>query len=56
MIKDKHRIEESLRNRVYEEVYDHIRVLFRADGPFKGRIYFDSADDMVQEIKLRRKK
>ena len=39
-----------------DEVYEEIEKAFRSDDEFKGRIWFDEADDLIQTIKLRIKR
>jgi len=41
------------RNNGREDVLQMIEYVFQPSGAFKGRIYFDDADDLIREIKLR---
>jgi hypothetical protein len=41
------------RNNGREDVFSEIETVFSPMGSFKGRLYFDNADDLIRELKLR---
>jgi len=41
------------RNNGREDVYSQIRDAFKPDDAFKGRIYFDDAEDFINVLKIR---
>lgn len=41
------------RNNGREDVYSQIREAFKPDDVFKGRIYFDDAEDFINVLKIR---
>ena len=41
------------RNNGREDVFREIEKAFNPQGTFKGRLYFDDVDDLIQTIKIR---